>query len=159
MLLYFVILPESNSEGFFKMTYLESYWELEEILADLAFLAEVLFFHQFLSKNIDSENFYRQRKYFPSELRCRTNFSSKLIYQRLLRPPTRLSNCPRCHTASTALWCLHLHDSSRIAACDNVGHKPLLREQREETSRLNSQNVWNFSWISLNKGIRKFSWT
>ena len=35
------LLPESNPEGFFKMTYLEGYWELEGILADLGFSAKV----------------------------------------------------------------------------------------------------------------------
>ena len=79
--------------------------------------------------------------------------------RRLLRPPTRLTNCPRCRTASTALCCLHLRlISHRIAARDQVGHEPLLREQREEASRPSSQNVWNFSWdftlgISVGIGI------
>ena len=36
-----MLLPESNAEGFFKMTYLEGYWELEGILADLGFSAKV----------------------------------------------------------------------------------------------------------------------
>jgi lipid-A-disaccharide synthase-like uncharacterized protein len=53
------------------MTYLETYWELEGILADLAFSARVIFFHQFLSKNIDSEKSYLGSKYFSSQLRCR----------------------------------------------------------------------------------------
>ena len=32
----------------------------------------------------------------------------------------------------------------RIAAWGQVDHEPLFREQREETSRPSSQNVWNF---------------
>ena len=56
------------------MTYLESYWELEGILADLGFSARGIFFHHFLSTNICSEKSYRGSKYFSFELRCRKNF-------------------------------------------------------------------------------------
>ena len=68
------LLPESNSEVHFKMTYLEGYWELEGILADLAFSARVHFLYQFLSKNIYSEKSCRGSKYFVFELRCKLGF-------------------------------------------------------------------------------------
>ena len=54
------LLHVPKGEGNFKMTYLEAQMELEGILADLAFSAKVIFFHQFLSKNIDSEKSYRR---------------------------------------------------------------------------------------------------
>ena len=63
------------------MTYLESYWELEGILADLGFSARVIFFHHFLSKNISSEKSYRGSKYFSFELRCRKKYNFLLRYR------------------------------------------------------------------------------
>ena len=56
------LLPVPKGERNFKMTYLESYWELEGILPDLVFSAICHFFHQFLFQNFHSEKSYRRSK-------------------------------------------------------------------------------------------------
>ena len=72
MIFSIFLLPVPKGKGKFKMTYLEAQMELEGILADLAFSAKVIFFHQFLSKTFDSEKSYLDLKYFSFELRCIT---------------------------------------------------------------------------------------
>ena len=53
------LLPGSNSEGLFKCTVLQGYWELDKILADLGFSERVHFLYPFLSNNISSIFFIR----------------------------------------------------------------------------------------------------
>ena len=92
---------------YFQMTYLEGYWELEEILADLAFSAKVHFLYQLLSKNIYSEKSFRGSKYVLFELRCKLRFMYVyLIYEML------------CHSVivdrDRGTWCWRAGSSGTI---------------------------------------------